>query len=100
VCGLERERGERDFFLGAMMFNLIGVEMVFALVLTVWILLTLPNPPWVAIVVVGVILMLAAPVIFYPFSKMLWLAVDLIFRPERDDTLGGDRPIRPPPPTV
>lgn len=100
MCGLERERGEHDFFLGAMMFNLVAAEMVFAAVLAAWILLTLPVPPWGIIFVTGGVLMLAAPVVLYPFSKMLWLAVDLIFRPGRDDTSADDRPLRPPRPTA
>ena len=33
--------------------------------------------------------MIAAPFIFYPFSRTLWLAMDLIFRSDRDaDTTG------------
>lgn len=100
VCGLERERGEHDFFLGAMMFNLIAAETLFALVIAAWVVLSWPAPPWGIIFVSGGILMLSAPVVLYPFSKMLWLAVDLIFRPGGDDTSADERPLRPPRPMV
>lgn len=33
--------------------------------------------------------MIAAPFIFYPFSRTLWLAMDLIFRSDRDADTSG-----------
>ena len=40
-----------------------------------------PTPPWDELLYGGVAIMIAAPFMFYPFSKTLFLAFDLIFRP-------------------
>lgn len=42
---------------------------------------TWPHPPWNLLLYGGAALMLIAPFLFYPFSKTLFLAFDLIFRP-------------------
>jgi len=80
-CGSRLERGEGDYFIGAYTLNLVAAELVFALVFVGRVVATWPNPPWDFLEwgsVVGVIL---APVLFYPFSKTLWLAADLASRP-------------------
>jgi hypothetical protein len=46
-----------------------------------------PSPPWTALQVGGVILMLIAPFAFFPFSKTLFLAFDLVFRPASREEL-------------
>ena len=45
--------------------------------------------------------MMIAPLLFYPFSKTIWMAFDLIFRPVRAEELRSqlDQP-SPRPPTV
>jgi hypothetical protein len=45
------------------------------------VLLTWPHPPWNSIFWGGIVLMILLPILFFPFSKTLWLAFDLIFRP-------------------
>ena len=42
---------------------------------------TWPSPPWDLLLYGGAVLMVIAPFLFYPFSKTLFLAVDLIVRP-------------------
>ena len=41
----------------------------------------MPNTPWDMLVYGGVSVMIAAPILFYPFAKSLFLALDLAFRP-------------------
>ncbi len=84
ACGMRVDRGEADYFLGSMMFNLIAAEGLFALAMLGAIVVTWPDPPWDALLYGGAILMAGAPFAFYPFSKTLWLAFDLIFRPTTD----------------
>ena len=36
ACGIRTERGEEDFFLGSMMFNIILSEGLFVVFVTVW----------------------------------------------------------------
>jgi len=84
-CGVRLDRGEADFFLGAIVFNMAFAEGVFALGL-LWVLMaTWPTPPWDAIYYGGIAAMVLAPIVLYPFSKLCWLAFDLIFRPPRPE---------------
>lgn len=40
-----------------------------------------PNPPVVAMVIAAVIAAAIVPLVFFPFSKTIWLALDLMMRP-------------------
>ncbi len=82
-CGLRYDRGERDFFLGAYMFNLVAAELAFVVLLVAVIVATSPHTPWTAVTWGSVVMVLAAPLLLYPFSRALWLAFDLWFRPHR-----------------
>jgi uncharacterized protein (DUF983 family) len=86
VCRLRFERGEQeDYWLGAYTLNFIATEVFFALMLAAVLIATWPNPPWTAIIVVGVLQMCVTPILFYPYAKALWLAIDLIFRSLQPD---------------
>ncbi len=82
-CGLALERGEGDYFIGSMMFNLVIAEFAFAGLFVGWLLWQWPDVGWNTIQVVAPIGMLVAPVLFFPVSKLAWLAFDLAFRPDR-----------------
>jgi uncharacterized protein (DUF983 family) len=84
-CGLRLDRGEPDYFLGAIVFNMAFAEGVFALGLIGVLLWTYPSPPWDALYYGGIAGMILAPIFFYPFSKLCWLAFDLAFRPPRPE---------------
>jgi uncharacterized protein (DUF983 family) len=95
-CGLHLERGEHGYIVGSYMFNIVASELVFAALFIGIVVGTWPSPPWTWLQWGGGILMLLMPVLFYPFSKTLFLAFDLMFRPqnfEADDRLrgGGNR---------
>ena len=91
VCGLRTERGEEDFFLGAMMFNLVIPEGFLALLLVGLMIATWPDVPWSFIQWGGLALMAAGPFLFYPFSKTLWLAFDLMLHPPSPEELARAR---------
>ena len=80
-CNLELNRGEADYFLGAYLISLVALELIFATMFLVVLIVTWPAPPWRLIQWGGAFLMVAAALIVYPFAKTLWLAADLIFRP-------------------
>ena len=85
ACGLALERGEaEDHWFGAVAVNLVAAELLGVGALIVWIIAAWPNVPWTAVQFTGPVLMIALPVLFYPFSRALWLAWDLYFRPVRD----------------
>jgi hypothetical protein len=72
----EREPG---YWTGAIAINTIIIGGLFTIVLVVTMILTVPDIPWVTVLMLVVPLMTIGPMVVYPFSKTLWLAVDLGF---------------------
>jgi uncharacterized protein (DUF983 family) len=84
-CGLALERGEQsDYWIGGMMFNIVLSEALAVLVIGGWILASWPDVPWAMVRVAAIALMLAAPFLLFPISRLAWLAFDLAFRPRHD----------------
>lgn len=81
MCGLLLERGEQGYQVGSYMFNIIAAEMALLAAFVVVVTLTWPSPPWTALTYGGAALAFVAPFVFFPFSKTLFLAFDLLFRP-------------------
>ena len=90
ACGLHLERGEHDYFLGAILFNLIIAELLFAALLTAVVIAAWPSPPWRLLEYASAVLVILAPIATYPFSKSLWLAWDVYFRPVTSQELRGE----------
>ena len=84
-CGLGFERGEQGYVVGAYMFNIIAAELLFAAIAAGVVAATWPSPPWIWLQWGGAALMIAAPIVCYPFSKTLFLAFDLVFRPAQPE---------------
>jgi uncharacterized protein DUF983 len=84
-CGLWLERGEQGYQVGSYMFNIIAAELIWAAVFLGILIAAWPSPPWDTLLYGGVIIMVIAPFLFYPLSKTLFLAFDLIFRPPTPD---------------
>ncbi len=91
ACGLILERGEEDYFIGAYMVNLIIAELIIVAAMLVVLLATWPAVPWQAMLWAIVILTIPAVVFTYPFSRSLWLAIDLLFRPPEPRDFAPDR---------
>ena len=87
TCGLALERGEDGYQVGSYMFNIIASELVFASIFITVLVATWPTPPWDLLLWGGVALMLVAPFLLYPFTKTVFLAFDLVFRPASHDEL-------------
>ena len=95
VCGLAFERGEEGYQVGSYMFNIVAAELIFAAIFLGAVIATWPTPPWTLLEVGGIALMTVIPVLFFPFSKLLFLAFDLAFRPAAREELrppGGGAP--------
>ena len=79
-CGLALDRGEsEDYWLGGYAINLIVSETIALIGTLIYIVNTWPEMPYA--VWIGVTLAALTPVVFYPFSRTVWLAWDLSFRP-------------------
>ena len=76
-CGLlfEREEGQ---WVGAMIVNFAVAMLALVAVLAVGLLLTWPDVPWTGLTVVAVVMVVAVPVALYPWSKTVWVAIDLL----------------------
>ena len=81
VCHIRLARGEEGYQVGAYMFNMIAAELIFAAIFVGILVYTWPDPPWNPLLYGGVALMILMPAMFYPFSKTIFLAFDLVFRP-------------------
>jgi uncharacterized protein (DUF983 family) len=77
-CGLHFER-EEGYWVGAVAINTIATFGLFFVVLVIATIATAPDIPWLPIVLVVVPVMIVVPLAFYPFSKTLWVAVDMAF---------------------
>lgn len=82
VCGIRLDRGEdEDYYLGGMFFNILLAELIFAVGLAVVVAVLWPNVPWDGIEYSLLGAMIVVPVVLYPISRLLWLALDLLLRP-------------------
>jgi len=77
-CNLKFER-EPGYWVGAVAINTAVIGFLFAVVLVVFSAATVPDIPWVTLLLIELPLMAVGPVILYPFSKTLWVAVDRAF---------------------
>ncbi len=82
-CNHRFER-DTDFFFGAYVINLAiteGLLLLLAIVPLIALLASGNDVDIVPILVVGLVAAIAAPLAFYPFSRTIWAAIDLILRP-------------------
>jgi len=80
-CGLELNREESGYSLGGFWLNMLFAEGTTAVLFIITLLVTWPDPPWTLLQYGLPSLALLTPVLFYPFSKTLFLALDLAVRP-------------------
>ena len=82
TCNLALERGEaHDYWLGAYAINLVVAEGFSVVVAITYVIVAWPNVNWTAAGWIAGVLAVLSPIVFFPFSRTLWLAWDLSFRP-------------------
>lgn len=92
VCGFRFDRGEHDYYIGAYTINLIIAELIVVgaaagVAIAMW-----PDVPWNKLPWALLLPVIVAPLITYPFSKSLWLAIDLLFRPPEPSDFASSSP--------
>ncbi len=83
TCGYRFAR-EEGFWLGAYVINLAvteGLLVLFGVVPAIAILAANPEASVLPVMVAGLVAAVLGPVVFHPFSRTLWVAVELIMRP-------------------
>jgi uncharacterized protein (DUF983 family) len=82
-CGLHFER-EQGYFAGALAINLILVGGLFTIVFLTIVILTIPDIPIALTLGVCIPIVVLGPIIAYPFSKTIWVAIDRAFLQQMD----------------
>jgi uncharacterized protein (DUF983 family) len=82
-CGLHFER-EQGYWAGALAINIMSVGAVFAVTFLVAMILTVPDVPVPLMLAIFVPLMTIGPILWYPFSKTIWVAFDRAFFQQLD----------------
>ncbi|HZJ28090.1 MAG TPA: DUF983 domain-containing protein [Acidimicrobiia bacterium] len=74
-CGLHFER-EPGYWAGALAINIVCTGGLFAIVFIALLAVTIPDIPVIPLLAVLVPIALFGPIVWYPFSKSIWMAVD------------------------
>jgi len=78
TCGYHFER-EDGYWGGALAINIIATGGLFTVVFVIALVLTVPNVPVAPLLAILVPIALFVPILYYPFSKTVWVAVDRAF---------------------
>lgn len=79
-CGLRFRRVD-GHWLGSWFLNVCVVQTVVVAVLVIGVAATYPDPPILPLAVADGAAALVVPLLFFPFSRTLWVAIDLAMRP-------------------
>lgn len=90
-CGIRLERGEHDYFMGSLMLNYIITGTLLLVTLAVVLIVMWPDVPWDAFQYGGPVAMIVLPFVLFPFTKLFWLAFDLMLRPMNPEELEWHR---------
>ncbi|HYW32674.1 MAG TPA: DUF983 domain-containing protein [Gemmatimonas sp.] len=85
-CGLRLQRGEHDAFTGSVFILFTMVGLAGYAILTITMMVT-ETTPWDLLQYGLPVLTLVLLVVMFPFSKLGWLAFDLMLRPVTPDEL-------------
>ena len=92
-CGLHFER-EAGYWTGALAINTILVGAAFAITFVIALVLTVPDVPVAPLLAILVPVVGLGPLVTYPFSKTLWIAIDRAFLQRLDPAERPDEQVR------
>lgn len=78
TCGFALASGNR---VGANLLNLVAAELILMITIATIVIRSWPNPPWTFLQYAAPLLMLITPLALYPFSKAVFVALDLAMYP-------------------
>ncbi|HEV3473163.1 MAG TPA: DUF983 domain-containing protein [Actinomycetota bacterium] len=78
-CG-HRFTREEGFWVGAIIMNTAATEALFGVLFLATVIATAPEVPWAPLLAVGLGTNAIFPIFFYPFSKTIWVAVDILLK--------------------
>ena len=85
TCGFRFHRVD-GHWIGSLGMNMIVSFGALLVAVVVGFALTTPDPPVTVLMVIAVAVALVVPVLFFPWSRTLWSAIDVLMRPlEPDD---------------
>lgn len=85
ACGRTLERQEEGYRAVSLFLNLVVAEAIFVVVLVTWIVASWPDVNWARIQWISVVAVCVSPMLTYPFSRAVFLAGDIHFRPQAVD---------------
>ncbi len=88
TCGIEWRR-EDGFELGAITVNIIATFVVLTAAMTIGFIATAPDIPVLPFVLSLSSIAIGMPAAIFPFTNLLWLAVDLAAHPPEDEELAA-----------
>jgi uncharacterized protein (DUF983 family) len=87
TCGLQWDRQLVGFELGATSINVILTLGSILTTVLVGFILTMPDVAVLPIMFVALGMGVSMPLLAYPYTQTLWMAVDLLMRAPEDDEL-------------
>ena len=80
-CGYVFGRNESGYQIGSMALDMVIPMLLWLAGLATTLILTWPNPPWMLIQWGSIAIMVGLPLLLYPMSHTLAIALDLLVRP-------------------
>lgn len=90
TCSYPFER-EEGYWVSAIIVNTAVIEGLFLILFLATVLATAPDVEWLPLLIIAVVMNLIFPIFFYPFSKTVWMGIDLYFHPLEADERTQDR---------
>lgn len=79
-CGYKFAR-EEGYWVSAIIVNVGVIQTMFVVLFIVVVIATAPDVEWGPLLLAGGLMNVIFPIFFYPYSKTVWMAIDLYFNP-------------------
>lgn len=80
TCGMKFDR-DAGYGTGAMIVNTAATIGAFLIVFVAIMVATWPDVPWTTALVITIVVNTIVPIVFYPWSKTIFLGMDMAVRP-------------------